>query len=311
MIKNIKKTAIIGFVSLTLPLTSLLAQQQITKSQEDIQTIQKIESDPNLFADNISSGFESVAVDSMLLRMALKMEGHNAASELYDDLWDTQYVKAYADVKIPETFTVDVSEFVMPIEGRVTSNYGPRGRRYHYGTDIKLQKGDTIRAAFDGKVRVKRYERRGYGYYLVLRHSNGLETVYGHLSRFLVDQDQEVKAGESIALGGNTGRSTGAHLHFEFRFLGQPINPSEIIDFNDFCVKDDYYVFNKAKSGKAASVNKYTAQGNGKMTYYKIKNGDTLGAIAKRHRTTVSKLCKLNNMKSTTTLRVGKTIRIS
>ena len=105
---------------------------------------------------------------------------------------------------------------------RITDVFGyrPRRRRAHYGLDIKVYVGDTIRAAFDGKVRVvKNQGRRGYGKYVVIRHDNGLETVYGHLSKQLVDTNQLVKAGEPIALGGNTGRSTGSHLHFETRFL--------------------------------------------------------------------------------------------
>lgn len=309
MIKQMSKIAVLSLVGMTVFFTSLHAQT--TGRREEAQAIRHLESNPKLSAENVHSGFELVAVDSMLMRQALKMEGYSMIDELYDDIWDTRYVKAYGDVKIPDSYTIDVSDFVMPIEGKVTSNYGPRKRRYHYGTDIKLQKGDTVYAAFDGKIRVKLYERRGYGYYLVVRHSNGLETVYGHLSKFLVDQDQIVRAGEPIALGGNTGRSTGAHLHFEFRFVGQPINPSEIIDFDEFCVKDDIYVFNKMKSSTVSSVNKYTAQGSGKIKYYKIRSGDTLGSIAKRNKTTVSKLCRLNNIKSTATLKIGRSIRLT
>lgn len=89
----------------------------------------------------------------------------------------------------------------------------------HNGLDIKVYIGDTIRAAFSGKVRMVKYERRGYGKYVVIRHENGLETVYGHLSKQIVDENQYVEAGEPIGLGGNTGRSTGSHLHFE-RVLG-------------------------------------------------------------------------------------------
>lgn len=109
-----------------------------------------------------------------------------------------------------------------------TSNYGWRRRRMHRGVDLSLHIGDTIRAAFSGKVRLTRYERRGYGYYVIIRHGNGLETIYGHLSKFLVKPDQIVKVGEPIALGGNTGRSTGPHLHFETRYLGMDINPNKI-----------------------------------------------------------------------------------
>lgn len=315
MIKKIGKIAIAGMMGVAIPFISIdnvHAQKPSSKKTTPKQSIQVIDSDPMLISENISSGFELVAVDSMLLKMALNAESQMyPADELYDDAWDTEYVKAYGNLNIPDNFTIDVKDFVMPVEGRVTSNYGPRRRRFHYGTDIKLQTGDTVRAAFDGKIRVKRYERRGYGYYLVLRHPNGLETVYGHLSKFLVDQDQVVKAGEPIALGGNTGRSSGAHLHLELRFLGQAINPAEIIDFNEFCTKDEMYVFEKSKSGQAAvSSPKYAAKSSGKIKYYRIKAGDNLGSIAKRNRTTVSKLCKLNNIKATTTLRVGRSIRI-
>ena len=115
----------------------------------------------------------------------------------------------------------------------------------HKGIDLKVQIGDTIYAAFDGKVRLTKYERKGYGYYTILRHENGLETVYGHLSKFLVKPDQYVKAGDPIALGGNTGRSTGPHLHFETRFMGYAINPDAIFDFTNKTTQTDSYTFNK------------------------------------------------------------------
>ena len=128
----------------------------------------------------------------------------------------------------------------MPCDGYVTSPYGYRRRfrRMHKGIDLKVQTGDTVYAAFNGKVRLTKYERRGYGYYVVIRHENELETVYGHLSKFLVEPDQYVKAGDPIALGGNTGRSFGSHLHFETRFMGYAINPSAIFDF---CKPDSAY----------------------------------------------------------------------
>ena len=135
----------------------------------------------------------------------------------------------------------------MPCPGYLTSQYGYRRRfrRMHKGVDLKVQIGDTIRAAFDGKVRLTNFERRGYGYYVIVRHENGLETVYGHLSGFLVKPDQYVKAGDPIALGGNTGRSTGPHLHFETRFMGYPINPMAIFDFANQTVHTDTYTFDK------------------------------------------------------------------
>jgi LysM repeat protein len=269
-----------------------------------------------LVADRVKPSYETAALDSLMLEM-LALEDSIPGSEIYEDQWNTQYVKAYASTQVPDSFSVDVSSFVMPIQNsRVTSNYGPRRRRFHYGTDFKLQVGDTVVAAFEGKVRIKRYQKRGYGYYLVLRHPNGLETVYGHLSGFLVWQDQYVKAGDPIALGGNTGRSTGPHLHFEFRFLGQPINPGEIIDLQELALKDDAYLFVKGQSSKSYRTSKRqnsytTTSGDKQIKYHRIKEGDTLGAIAHRYRTTVNALCRLNNIKSTSILRTGRSIRVS
>ena len=129
--------------------------------------------------------------------------------------------------------------------------YRPRFRRIHKGIDLGLHVGDTVRAAFDGKVRICRYERRGYGYYVVIRHDNGMETVYGHLSKFIVKPDDRVKAGDPIALGGNTGRSTGPHLHFETRYMGLPINPADIIDFENKVPINGTYAFEREAVDKA------------------------------------------------------------
>ena len=168
--------------------------------------------------------------------------------DIYTEGWDSKLVNAYAGMDVPDTHTIDVSKFCMPHPGYVTSPYGyrKRFRRMHKGVDLKLYIGDTIRAAFDGRVRLTNFERRGYGYYVIVRHTNDLETVYGHLSKFLVEPDQYVKAGDPIALGGNTGRSTGPHLHFETRYMGYAINPSAIFDFANQTVHTDTYTFTKS-----------------------------------------------------------------
>jgi murein DD-endopeptidase MepM/ murein hydrolase activator NlpD len=137
----------------------------------------------------------------------------------------------------------------MPTTSRlVTSNFGARWGRQHKGLDIKVYIGDTIRAAFSGKVRIVRNEgaRKGYGKYIVIRHNNGLETIYGHLSKWLVDENQEVRAGDPIALGGNTGRSTGSHLHFETRLCGVALNPAVMFDFKNQDVVGDTWPFNRS-----------------------------------------------------------------
>ena len=234
------------------------------------------------------------------------------ADELYGE-WTNDWVDPFRGKKIdmPDSCRIDCSTFVLPLDTMtyVTSKYGPRRRRMHRGIDLKVQKGDTIRAAFSGKIRIRNYERRGYGYYLVIRHPNGLETVYGHLSKFLVERDEIVKAGQPIGLGGNTGRSTGSHLHFETRFLGQAINPAEIIDCENSTPHQDVFVFRNVKiNGRKSNI--YTSSNN-QMVYHRVKSGDTLGKIARMYGTSVSELCRLNGLKSTSTLRIGQSIRCS
>ncbi|MGM9796381.1 MAG: LysM peptidoglycan-binding domain-containing protein [Parabacteroides sp.] len=234
------------------------------------------------------------------------------ADELYGE-WSNDWVDPFRGKKIdmPDSCRIDCSTFVLPLDTMtyVTSKYGPRRRRMHRGIDLKVQKGDTIRAAFSGKIRIRNFERRGYGYYLVVRHPNGLETVYGHLSKFLVERDEIVKAGQPIGLGGNTGRSTGSHLHFETRFLGQAIDPAEIIDFENSVPHQDIFVFRNVKiNGRKSNI--YTSSNN-QMVYHRVKSGDTLGKIARMYGTTVNELCRLNGLKSTSTLRIGQSIRCS
>lgn len=213
----------------------------------------------------------------------------------------------------------------MPTDSRVlTSNFGARWGRQHKGLDIKVYIGDTIRAAFNGKVRIVKYEPRGYGKYVVIRHHNGLETIYGHMSKHLVAENQEVKAGDPIGLGGNTGRSTGSHLHFETRLCGVALNPALMFDFRNQDVVGDFYYFKRSKyAAESAQATRLRGVGGvstgssdqddeleiaatprvtANVHFHKVKKGDTLQAIARKHHTTVAKLCKLN--------RIGKSIRL-
>jgi len=193
---------------------------------------------------------------------------------------------------------------------KITSKFGPRRRRMHNGLDVKVYIGDTIRAAFSGKVRMVKYERRGYGQYVVIRHDNGLETVYGHLSKQLVKEDQYVEAGDVIGLGGNTGRSTGSHLHFETRFLGQAINPALLFDFEKQDIVADSYLFQKGRN-RYRNGRTTTVASNGDIQYYKVRKGDNLSRIAKRTGTSIDALCKLNRISRRTTLRIGQVLRCS
>ena len=250
-------------------------------------------------------------VDSLALQKQIRAEqSEYPALSLYPN-WNNQYVHAYGNAIIPETYTIDLTGFHMPTPStKITSPFGPRWRRMHNGLDLKVNIGDTIVAAFDGKVRIVKYERRGYGKYVVIRHDNGLETVYGHLSKQLVEENQLVKAGEVIGLGGNTGRSTGSHLHFETRFLGIAINPIYMFDSPKQDIVADTYTFRKTKSVKRAGSHD-TQVADGAIRYHKVKSGDTLSRIAKLRGVSVSTLCKLNRIKPTTTLRIGQVLRCS
>ena len=250
-------------------------------------------------------------VDSLALQKQIRAEqSEYPALSLYPN-WNNQYVHAYGNAIIPDTYTIDLTGFHMPTPStKITSPFGPRWRRMHNGLDLKVNIGDTIVAAFDGKVRIVKYERRGYGKYVVIRHDNGLETVYGHLSKQLVEENQLVKAGEVIGLGGNTVRSTGSHLHFETRFIGIAINPIYMFDFPKQDIVADTYTFRRTQGSKRAGSHD-TQVADGTIRYHKVKSGDTLSRIAKLRGVSVSTLCKLNRIKPTTTLRIGQVLRCS
>ena len=198
----------------------------------------------------------------------------------------------------------------MPTPSRtITSPFGPRWRRMHNGLDLKVEIGDTIRAAFDGKVRIVKYEARGYGKYIVIRHANGLETIYGHLSKQLVDPDQIVKAGEVIGLGGNTGHSTGSHLHFETRFLGIAINPALMFNFPMQDVVADTYTFHSTGANKYAGTEE--SSNADVVRYIVVKHGETLAKVARQYKISVDKLCDLNRLTPNTKLRPGQILRCS
>ena len=244
----------------------------------------------------------------------------------YDFNWNTQSVHPYNYdlTQMPETVEFLLThglpgDFRMPVYGRVTSEFGPRWGRFHNGIDIDLEKGDHVYATFEGRVRFARYYG-GYGNVIIIRHYNGLETTYAHLSKILVKPNDMVKPGDLIGLGGNTGRSTGSHLHFEVRYKGHPINPREMIDFTYGYLEEHTFIVDKSyfsssnpyesAHGGPRHNHKDKIQNSGSTKYYKIRPGDSLSGIAKRFRTTVKKICSLNGISVNTTLRVGKTLRI-
>ena len=273
-------------------------------------------------------------VDTLSIQSIIEREmTENPSAQLYDD-WNNVY--AHRATELPDSFRINLRNFCMPTTNRViTSKMGPRWGRMHKGLDIKVYIGDTIRAAFSGKVRIKKYERAGYGKYLVIRHNNGLETIYGHMSDWLVEENQVVKAGQPIGLGGNTGRSTGSHLHFETRLCGVALNPALLFDFVNQDVTADYYMFRKEtfehesvainknlvlEGGRSNELAQETANKNrrnqnvrefSETKYHKVSVGETLTSIAKRRGTTVAQLCKLNHLTRDVKARPGQILRYS
>lgn len=188
--------------------------------------------------------------------------------------------------------------FTMPMYGKLF-----RGFTYsHKGLDIDLDKGDSVKAAFDGVVRYAKYNRGGFGYLVILRHYNGLETYYAHLSKIKVTVNQAVKSGDIIGLGGSTGRSRAPHLHFEVRYKDVPLDPLRMIDYDDQKLISNTFPITRKMF--------YPSDYDGKAITYRVRNGDTLGKIAKKYHTSVKELCALNKIKPSTTLKVGRTIRV-
>ena len=249
------------------------------------------------------AGVDTVAMHTMLL---------NETSIIPMDDMYPEWVNSgvHYNAVLPDSFNIDLRGFSMPTNNiKITDVFGyrPRRRRVHNGLDIKVQTGDTIRAAFDGKVRIVSYQRRGYGNYVVIRHNNGIETLYAHLSKKLVVADQNVKSGDPIGLGGNTGRSSGSHLHFETLLMGKSINPSLLFDFPKQCVTGERYLYRKPGT-------KYIENGKVKIAgpepkYHKVRKGDTVSRIAHKHGVSQKTIFKLNGINAKTVLRPGMTLR--
>lgn len=235
------------------------------------------------------------------------MEDH-PADDIYNSIWTRERVNPYQLPidSLQDSILIDCKGWVLPSKGYITSKFGPRKYRYHYGTDIKVLTGDTIYCSWDGQVRIVKYEPKGYGNYVVVRHDNGLETVYAHLSRVLVEENERITAGEIIGLGGNTGRSTGSHLHYEIRYLGNAINPELLIDFSAGALRDSTHLITQNKTFYHQQQLKEMQQAK----YYTVRSGDNLSILAKRYGTTVKTLCRLNGIKESSVLRIGQRIRV-
>jgi murein DD-endopeptidase MepM/ murein hydrolase activator NlpD len=259
-------------------------------------------------------------VDSLLMFPSHDLYGNWDTASCHPDLFFQQFNADSAIVYLLDDWGCG---FTMPRKGVITSEFGWRRRRPHYGTDINLTTGDTVAAAFDGKVRIARYIQ-GYGNVVIIRHNNGLETVYGHLSKLLVQPEESVISGGTIGLGGNTGRSYGSHLHFEIRFLGKAIDTEDLIDYAKGEVKNNSFVIYKEdfaakynlrsihahKVSKSHATSRYATNNKVKGKTVSVRNGDTLERIARRNHVSVDALCKKNGIKRNKVLRVGQRLKV-
>lgn len=282
---------------------------------------------------------DTLSTDSDVLKVLLFNDGTwryiqpitpDRDSTVYSRYWDNDNISPYRTVKIdslPQSVAINLVDslkhYRFPYVGRITSRYGIRHRRPHNGIDMALKVGDTICAAFDGRVRFSKATDTGYGTLIIIRHDNGLETYHGHLSARLVEENDRVVAGQPIGLGGNSGRSTGPHIHFETRFYGQSFDPERIINFrtgelrrDHFLLKKSYFsIYSKYSQDFNAEAERNDAEKkenalSAEKRYYKVRSGDYLGLIAKRNGTTVSAICRLNGITPNTTLQIGKVLRV-
>lgn len=315
-----------------------------------MDTLHEIDHDDDIDADDdendegeieitgsIPTPFDTIDTDDKFKKVILFDNGTWAyfnidKPELPDSLsteyWssDVIHVKGVDINSIPDPLDIVLIDsthgYCIPHPGPINSRFKYRRRRPHKGVDIDLNKGDAVYAAFDGKVRIAMPTRMsgGYGNVVVIRHLNGLETYYGHLSKYVVNPDDLVKAGELIGYGGSTGRSSGPHLHFETRYMGHAFDPERIFDFQTGTLRDTVFTLKKHYFNVRSHYGQTDQQSAASPTapptndsnavYYKVKKGDSLSKIAKRQGTTVSKLCQLNGIKASKTLKIGQRLRV-
>ena len=259
-----------------------------------------------------------------------KTPDYQVVADAFNEAWTTSGVNPYGIElsEMPAQWSIwcvdSLDQYHCPYQGDVyyRGKFGMRRGRRHQGVDLPLKKGEPIYATFTGKVRISKYWG-AYGNMVVIRHENGIETFYAHLSERLVEEDQWVNAGDVIGYGGSTGRSTGPHLHFETRYKGFAFDPQWLIDFKTGKLRQRLFVLKKKyfniysnyeqdfeDEAKNEEEDKKDDAEREAMRWYTIKSGDTLGRIAINNNTTVNELCRLNGITRNTTLKIGRKIRV-
>lgn len=332
------KRLLIFTLGALLAVAESTAQEQTVSAQDSVATSESV---APILTNRVESPIvvDTLATDTPLMSVLLLNDGtwryiENGVIEqdstLFASYWDNDEISVYKDVQmssLPKSVPIRLVDttaiYRYPHRGRITSRYGIRHRRNHNGIDIALTVGDTICAAFNGKVRFSKCTNTGYGTLIIIRHDNGLETYHGHLSKRLVEENERVVAGQPIALGGNSGRSTGPHLHFECRYMGQSFDPERLFNFktgelrrDKFLLRRAYFsIYSKYEQDFNAEEESYAAEkrenaASAERRYYRVRSGDYLGRIAKRNHTTVSAICRLNGIKPNTVLQIGRVLRV-
>ncbi|MBR1569841.1 MAG: peptidoglycan DD-metalloendopeptidase family protein [Bacteroidales bacterium] len=298
------------------------------------------------YADTLDTGNPGVKVvlyDNGTYRFVRDLS-RMAADSVFTEFWDTRNVNPYRNdpEPVPDQFSLwivdSLGAYCCPNQTKPRSLFGYRHGRRHQGIDLPYPKGTPVPAAFDGKVRISDYVG-GYGNLVVIRHANGLETFYGHLSERKVESGDWVSAGDIIGLGGSTGRSTGPHLHFETRYRGAAFDPAWLIDFETGTLRhrllkirswyfnpnqryvqnvdDEDEIFRTDEEDRIAAEEQAKKDAAARAAaeaaaakYHTVRSGDTLSGIAKKYHTTVNNLCRLNGIKSTTVLQIGRRLRV-
>jgi LysM repeat protein len=320
------------------PLTELPDSTNIAVERPDSATVVKPQPVRPVKTLGQVAPIDTLATESAMISIVLfndntwryvMSENYKADSEVFSDHWNTTATHAYTDVELsslPEATPIllvdSLDSYHYPYIGRITSRYGPRRGRAHQGLDISLKTGDPIYATFDGKVRFSK-AAGNYGNLIIIRHNNGLETYYAHLSQRDVEVGDWVVAGQQIGLGGSTGRSTGPHLHFEVRYKGQSFDPERLIDFQtgnlrraELLLKRRHFsIYAKYEQDFDAEVEvekieEAERKAAAAVQYHTVRSGDMLGTIARKYGTTVTRICQLNGIKSTSILRIGQRLRV-
>lgn len=288
----------------------------LPNNKDTVRTVKPISYDELIYLVDSILDLDTVSVQAieMVNNYSAELEKMKAtklslmpAGEFYEDFDEQTVFSPAPDEALPDLMNLlmtndSLGTYTPPISGIVTSNYGWREKRMHKGIDIDLNKGDKVVSAFDGKVRIAR-RQNGYGNVVIVRHYNGLETVYAHLSKIKVKAGDIVTSGQLVGLGGMTGHATGTHLHFEVRFKGHALNPANMISFTENKIYNDTLTLRKSKYGLAAFPSN--------ATVYTVQRGDSWYEIAKRYGLTSQQMKTLNGTDKRFYLKVGQKIRIN